>query len=45
MIYLNRSVTSGDVIRRLSFLFDVYSMPECIKSDYGQEFVAHRVHR
>lgn len=43
MIYLNRSVTSGDVIRCLDYLFDLYGTPECIKSDNGPEFVANRV--
>lgn len=43
MIYLNRSVTSTDVINCLSFLFGLYVIPECIKSDNGPEFVAKRL--
>jgi transposase InsO family protein len=43
MIHLHRSVTSGDVIRCLDYLFDLYGTPECIKSDNGPEFVAKRV--
>lgn len=40
MIEVRRSLTSGDVIRCLSFLFDVYGTPTCIKSDNGPEFIA-----
>jgi putative transposase len=44
MIEVARSVTSGDVIRVLDYLFDLYGTPACIKSDNGPEFVAKRVH-
>ena len=43
MIEVARSLTSGDVIRVLDYLFDVYGIPSCIKSDNGPEFVAKRV--
>ncbi len=43
MIHLNRSLTSSDVINCLEYLFDLYGVPECIKSDNGPEFVATRV--
>jgi len=43
MIGVARSLTSGDVIRVLDYLFDVYSTPCCLKSDNGPEFVARRV--
>ena len=43
MIEVARSLTSGDVIRVLDYLFDVYGVPSCIKSDNGPEFVAKRV--
>lgn len=43
MIEVARSLTSGDVIRVLDFLFDLYGTPTCIKSDNGPEFVAKRV--
>lgn len=43
MIYLNRSVTSSEVIHCLAYLFELYGVPECIKSDNGPEFVAKRV--
>jgi len=43
MIHVHRSVTSGDVIRCLDHLFDLYGTPTCIKSDNGPEFVAKRV--
>ena len=40
MIEVARSLTSGDVIRILDYLFDVYGVPSCIKSDNGPEFSA-----
>lgn len=43
MIYLNRSVTSWDVIHCLAYLFELYGTPDCIKSDNGPEFIAKRV--
>lgn len=43
MIYLHRSITSADVIRCLDYLFELYGVPACIKSDNGPEFVAKRV--
>jgi len=43
MIEVARSITSGDVIRVLDYLFDLYGTPSCIKSDNGPEFVAKRV--
>lgn len=43
MIEVARSLTSGDVLRILDFLFDLYGTPVCIKSDNGPEFVAKRV--
>ena len=43
MIEVARSLTSGDVIRVLDYLFDVYGTPCCLKSDNGPEFVARRV--
>lgn len=43
MIEVARSLTSGDVLRVLDFLFDLYGTPTCIKSDNGPEFVAKRV--
>jgi len=45
MIYLDRSLTSSDVIGCLAYLFELYGVPECIKSDNGPEFVAKRVQR
>ncbi|MDG1897323.1 MAG: integrase core domain-containing protein, partial [Fuerstiella sp.] len=33
-------ITSEDVINRLSELFVIYGIPECIRSDNGPEFVA-----
>jgi putative transposase len=43
MIEVARSLTCGDVIRVLDFLFALYGTPACIKSDNGPEFVAKRV--
>ena len=43
MIYVSRSLTPGDVIDCLSYLFELYGRPECIKSDNAPEFVAKRV--
>lgn len=43
MIAVNRSITSGGVINCLDYLFDLYGVPSCIKSDNGPEFVANRV--
>jgi len=43
MIYVDRSLTSLDVIHCLAYLFELYGVPECIKSDNGPEFVAKRV--
>lgn len=43
IIYLARSLTSSDVINCLAYLFELYGIPECIKSDNGPEFVAKRV--
>ena len=43
MIYLDRSLTSSDVIQCLEYLFELYGTPDCIKSDNGPEFVAKRV--
>ena len=43
MIEVQRSITSSHVISCLDFLFDVYGIPACIKSDNGPEFVAKRV--
>jgi hypothetical protein len=39
MIEVARSITSGDAIRVLDFLFNVYGTPACIKSDNGPQFV------
>lgn len=43
MIWLDRSITSTQVISCLGFLFDLYGKPTCIKSDNGPEFIAKQV--
>lgn len=40
---VSRSMTSEDVINRLSELFVIYGIPECIRSDNGPEFVAKAI--
>ena len=40
---VSRSITSEDVINRLSELFVIYGIPECIRSDNGPEFVAKAI--
>ena len=43
MIEVSRSMTSGDVIRCLDYLFALYGTPDCLKSDNGPEFIAKNV--
>lgn len=43
MIEVAPSITSGDVICVLDYLFDLYGTPTCIKSGNGPEFEAKRV--
>jgi len=43
MIEVSRSITSGDVIRCLEYLFVLYGTPDCLKSDNGPEFIAKGV--
>ena len=45
MIHTDRSLGSVDVIQCLTFLFELYGVPACIKSDNGSEFVAKRVQK
>lgn len=40
-----RSMTSEDVINRLSDLFVAYGVPECIRSDNGPELTARAIGR
>lgn len=42
---VSRSMTSEDMINRLSELFVAYGVPECIRSDNGPEFVAKAIGR
>lgn len=43
MIYVDRSITATDVKGCLQCLFELYGVPDCIKSDNGPEFVAKQV--
>ena len=43
MIWLDRTITSTQVISCLAYLFELYGKPTCIKSDNGPEFIAKQV--